>query len=210
MHLFTHLISLTQSFIRSFIQYWLRTHSPFVICYLQHVLCSLFLFFFSAWIIANFIFYYPFSLSYFISPVTWIEMSEAVYNHVKKCSMHPSAPLRGSTQKVISHNSLRRQFAGLYLSWRRVSSIQLYRPEFEWKNVLLNSNSANQKQLSMIKNRSSSLKTTRTYDKDGYVLRAGCLCFRNEDEQEACRHCVNYYAFSFSSLILLYTLYRFF
>ncbi|KXJ09730.1 diphosphoinositol polyphosphate phosphohydrolase 2 [Exaiptasia diaphana] len=36
----------------------------------------------------------------------------------------------------------------------------------------------------MIKNRSESLKTSRTYDKDGFVLRAGCLCFRDEDEQE--------------------------
>ncbi|XP_031567829.1 diphosphoinositol polyphosphate phosphohydrolase 1-like [Actinia tenebrosa] len=33
----------------------------------------------------------------------------------------------------------------------------------------------------MIKNRSNSV---RTYDEEGYVQRAGCLCFKTEEEQE--------------------------
>jgi len=42
----------------------------------------------------------------------------------------------------------------------------------------------------MIKNRTNSI---RTKDKDGYTMRAGCICFRTEQEKEvllvsSCRH----------------------
>ena len=37
-----------------------------------------------------------------------------------------------------------------------------------------------------MKERASSAKKGRTYDADGYIQRAGCVCFKTDSEKEVC------------------------
>lgn len=43
-------------------------------------------------------------------------------------------------------------------------------------------------------------EVARTYDKDGYKLRAGCLCYKDESEKEVCLF-VCLYVYMFVSII---------
>lgn len=67
--------------------------------------------------------------------------------------------------------------------------------------------SAKQKSISFVllfvpamKEREDTEKKKRLYDAEGYTQRAGCLCFKTENEKEVCRLCLVCYTAIISCL----------